>query len=718
MSDALDELLWPADRAGDALESLCAHVNLGARGVRVPAPRPSGGDGDLALERWFDDAARLLGVEVEPVECGLSEVEGVLARAAPTLLAVPHGPSASLGFALLTGFSMRWGRGPEVRLLAPSGATRAVSAEALCAAMVAPWVGPHEASVEALLTSAGVAPERRARAARWMLAQRLASVPVGRGWLLRSEPGSPVGAQLGRAGAGRRVMALLAAQAGLQGLGALGWWLLLGSGALEGTLDPGWLGGWWLALGTMVPLELLASWQAGMLAFEVGAVFKQRMLVGALRLAPDVTRREGAGALLGRVIESSALERSALNGAVLGLSVTLQLGSALVVLLVGAQGPLPSVVFVLWCAFAVGLVARHAQAQRAWTDVRMSLTADLVERMLGHRTRLAQEPPDRWHDDEDRALEAYTAESRTMDDAGVRVDAWVSRGWPVVGVLSMLPGWMASGAGELRVAVGVAALWAGAGALRAVVAVSTHVAAAWIAWRSAGPVFVSAAAVEPAGTVHRVGVAGEGERRAGEVVLDLQAVGFSHQGRAEPTLRGVNLQVRAGDRLLVEGPSGGGKSTLGTLLAGLRAPTSGLLLLGGLDLQSVGATAWRRRVVLAPQFHENHVQHGTLAFNLLMGRRWPPSSKDLTEAEALCVTLGLGPLLARMPSGLQQIVGGTGWRLSHGEKSRIFLARALLQGAEVVVLDESLGALDPETMTAALACVLQRARTLVMIAHR
>ena len=76
----------------------------------------------------------------------------------------------------------------------------------------------------------------------------------------------------------------------------------------------------------------------------------------------------------------------------------------------------------------------------------------------------------------------------------------------------------------------------------------------------------------------------------------------------------------AGDRLLLEGESGGGKSTLASLLTGLLAPESGLLLLGGLDRQTMGAAGWRKRVASSPQFHENHVLTGTFAFNLLMGR--------------------------------------------------------------------------------------------------
>ena len=70
-----------------------------------------------------------------------------------------------------------------------------------------------------------------------------------------------------------------------------------------------------------------------------------------------------------------------------------------------------------------------------------------------------------------------------------------------------------------------------------------------------------------------------------------------------------------------------------------------------------------------------------------------------------------------MPGGMMQMVGETGWQLSQGERSRLFMARALLQNPELVVLDESFGALDPETLRLSLECVLRRAKTLMVVAH-
>jgi ATP-binding cassette subfamily B protein len=149
----------------------------------------------------------------------------------------------------------------------------------------------------------------------------------------------------------------------------------------------------------------------------------------------------------------------------------------------------------------------------------------------------------------------------------------------------------------------------------------------------------------------------------------------------------------------------------------LRSPDTGHILLRGLDRATLGTIGWRQRVASAPQFHENHILSASLAFNLLMGRGWPASDDDRREASEVCRELGLGDLLDRMPAGLNQVVGETGWQLSHGERSRVFLARALLQRSDVLVLDETFGALDPLTLRECLDTVQKRAKTMIVIAH-
>jgi ATP-binding cassette subfamily B protein len=209
----------------------------------------------------------------------------------------------------------------------------------------------------------------------------------------------------------------------------------------------------------------------------------------------------------------------------------------------------------------------------------------------------------------------------------------------------------------------------------------------------------------------------DAEAHAGRVVAEVEKVTFRYRKDGSPTLHPSSIAIKQGERVLLEGPSGGGKSTFASLLSGMRKPDSGLVLINGLDGYTLGDQRWRKQVAAAPQFHDNHILTESLAFNLLMGRNWPPTRTDIETAHAICCELGLGNLLERMPGGLMQMVGEGGWQLSHGEKSRIYIARALLQNSDLVVLDESFAALDPQTVTEALQCTVKRAKTLLVIAH-
>jgi ATP-binding cassette subfamily B protein len=338
------------------------------------------------------------------------------------------------------------------------------------------------------------------------------------------------------------------------------------------------------------------------------------------------------------------------------------------------------------------------------------MTNDLVERMVGHRTRLAQEPRDHWHDGEDQAVERYLDQSAAMDRRGALLMALGARGWTVIGLLGLVPAFVSTSGSPLGLAVSIGGILLAQRALQKLTQGLSHVAGATIAWKQIAPLFQAAARPEQRGALLSV------DTKA-TTLIEAHGLAFRYHDRGEAVLRECNLRICAGDRMLLEGPSGGGKSTLASLLVGLRRPASGLLLLHGVDWQTAGSAVWRQQVAAAPQFHENHVLTATFAFNLLMGRRWPPRLEDLQQAEKLCEELGLGELLRRMPAGLMQMVGETGWQLSHGEKSRLYMARALLQGADLIVLDESFASLDPDSLRGALRCVLNRAPTLLAIAH-
>jgi ATP-binding cassette subfamily B protein len=343
------------------------------------------------------------------------------------------------------------------------------------------------------------------------------------------------------------------------------------------------------------------------------------------------------------------------------------------------------------------------------------MTHDLVERMVGHRTRLAQEIRERWHEDEDRMLERYLISSRRVDADATWLAAVIPTGWLCVSLLVLAPAFIFGSGSATGLAVGIGGMLLARQAFQGFTIGLWNIAGATIAWKQVAPLFQAAARPSLPGSPDS---ALGRKRQKSETLVDAHNLGFRYKNQTEPVLSGCNLRIAAGDHLLLEGPSGGGKSAFGSILAGLRRPNSGLLLADGRDHSSFGEEGWRRIVALAPQFHENYVLSGSFAFNLLLGRDGLLSERNLEEAEGICNELGLRELITRMPGGILQMVGESGWQLSHGERSRLFIARALLQQAEVVILDESLSALDPGNLKLALHCVEKRARAALVIAHR
>lgn len=712
MSD-LSALAWPLSGLGEATLALARRRGLSPRlEMEMPAPpallEQGGRD---AVGRWIQAVADWAGLEAEAVEAPYPEVETLVRGAGPALVRLPDGGGARF-LALVRGGRRR------VVLLDPALRLRHVRPEAVRAALCDALEAPIRPEVERLLDDAGVAPRLRARARTALLRQRLSTTRIGDGWLLRLRPGASFWRQVQLARLPGRLLGLVAAHVLHYALWLLSWWMV-GRAALEGRLDRGWLVAWALLLVTLVPFQLLVTWLQGRLAIGAGALLKGRLLAGALRLEPDELRHQGAGQLLGRVIESQTLESLALTGGFLGLVSGIELLVCVALLAVGAGGLTQALALAVWIAVALLFSSRYWRRRRLWTETRLRMTHDLVEGMVGHRTRLAQEDAERWHEAEDGALERYLDVSRGMDRAAAGVHALVPRGWLVLGLLGLVPALVWGRPSPAALAVSIGGVVLAYRAFGSMAAGLVHLAGAAIAWQEVAPLFHAAARPEPSGSPAlvlgiRPGVPRERDERA---LLEAHNLVFRYHDRIDPVVRGGSLRIGRHERLLLEGPSGGGKSTLASLLCGLRIPDAGLLLLDGLDRQSLGAEGWRRRVVFAPQFHENHVLTGTFAFNALLGRAAASGPQDAAEVEAVCRALGLGDLLDRMPAGLSQMVGETGWQLSHGERSRLYIARALLQGAELILLDESFAALDPENLGRALQYVLDRAPTLLVVAH-
>jgi putative ABC transport system ATP-binding protein len=164
----------------------------------------------------------------------------------------------------------------------------------------------------------------------------------------------------------------------------------------------------------------------------------------------------------------------------------------------------------------------------------------------------------------------------------------------------------------------------------------------------------------------------------------------------------------------VVGPSGGGKSTVASLLLRFYNPTSGTITINGQDISKMNVKSLRRRIGMVSQ--EPVLFSGTIAENIAYGR--PRASRyDIISAarRANC------NFISDLPEGLETQVGARGSQLSGGQKQRIAIARALLKDPDILILDEATSALDAESETLvneALAGLLRGRNTTISIAHR
>lgn len=707
-----ESMAWPLARLPEAIEVLVRRAGLRLlSNTTTPSPHIDEHSDEEEFESWLDWACTRVGIEMEPVETTGADFGALLRGAGPALVRYRHAGQPSV--LLLLSATAR-----HVRLIGPDHKVKTYQLALVHAALCGEVEGPVMAEVDILVQQANIPAKSRRDVTRLLVQERMAGQRMDGCWMLRMPPTRPFWSLLVAGRFPHRAAAMLAVFVGLYLLEIIGW-TVIGRGALDGRLDYGWLIAWVLLLLGMVPIQLVGTWLQGMFAIDFGTLLKQRLLSAALHMNLDEVRQKGVGQLLGQVIESQALESLALNGGFSVLIAAIELGLAAWVLARGAGGLWHVLSLLLWVVGTLSVCWFYYQRLRRWTHTRINLTHELIEHMVGHRTRLAQESPEQRHVTEDQCLERYLHVSSECDKAFVPLAWGVPRGWLIVGVLGLVPVflWGRVEVTGLAVSLGGVLL-----AYRAFGEIGTGLAAlarAGVAWETIAPLFKIIQKDEPVNTPALVGhrmLRSHGTGTARHVLFHARDVVYRYGRQAEPVLNGCNLTIHHGDRLLLEGASGGGKSTLAALLVGLRKPDSGLLMLNGLDRATLGQ-GWRRLSTAASQFHENHILTGTFAFNLLMGRRWPPAAADMAEAQQLCEELGLSDLLSRMPSGLMQMVGETGWQLSHGERSRLYLARALLQKAELVVLDESFAALDPETLTQCLRCALSRAPTLVVIAH-
>jgi ATP-binding cassette, subfamily B, multidrug efflux pump len=207
--------------------------------------------------------------------------------------------------------------------------------------------------------------------------------------------------------------------------------------------------------------------------------------------------------------------------------------------------------------------------------------------------------------------------------------------------------------------------------------------------------------------------AGEADAAAPSAAPAIRFAGltFAYEGRP-PVLRDVGFDVRPGELVAVVGPTGGGKSTLGLLLARLWEPPPDTVFVAGEDVTTLPRERLRRSLAWVPQ--DAFLFSRTLADNVTLGR------EDLAPAdvERAAATAGVATEVAAFPEGWQTVVGERGLTLSGGQRQRVALARALAASPPILVLDDVFANVDAAKESEILAGLRAAAPTILLMTHR
>ena len=197
-----------------------------------------------------------------------------------------------------------------------------------------------------------------------------------------------------------------------------------------------------------------------------------------------------------------------------------------------------------------------------------------------------------------------------------------------------------------------------------------------------------------------------------EVVLD--HVAFAYAGTDAPTLDNVSLHVAPGETIALVGPSGGGKSTILSLLPRFYDVTAGAVRISGADVRELRLADLRDHIALVTQ--EPFLFDDTIAANIAYGRADATAENIVEAAKAAAAH----DFITALPEGYATRAGEAGLRLSGGQRQRIAIARAFLKDAPILLLDEATSALDTESEALVQAALerLMQGRATLMIAHR
>ena len=197
--------------------------------------------------------------------------------------------------------------------------------------------------------------------------------------------------------------------------------------------------------------------------------------------------------------------------------------------------------------------------------------------------------------------------------------------------------------------------------------------------------------------------------------MELKGVRFRYPEATRFAVDGISLNVKPGQKIALVGPSGGGKTTTASLMARFFDVTEGSITLGGVDIRHIRKKDLMNRISFV--FQDSRLLKTSILENVRLGR--PDATREeVLEAlhQAQC-----DDILAKLPQGIDTIIGTKGTYLSGGEQQRVAIARVMLKDTPIVILDEATAFADPDNETRvqqAFSRMAERGKTLVMVAHR
>lgn len=206
----------------------------------------------------------------------------------------------------------------------------------------------------------------------------------------------------------------------------------------------------------------------------------------------------------------------------------------------------------------------------------------------------------------------------------------------------------------------------------------------------------------------------QGAETPAEPSITLDNVVFSYEGSENNAIDGINLSVKAGQHIALVGPSGGGKTTLASLIARFWDVTGGSIRIGGADVRNIPSDKLMQYVSYV--FQDSKLLKMSILENVRMGR---PGASDEEVMQALkdaqCMDI-----IEKFPDGVNTMIGSKGIYVSGGEAQRLSIARAFLKNAPILILDEATAFADPdnERLVQQAFEKLSKDKTVIMIAHR